>query len=597
MQHLVETAAAHLQIGVPISGRIIRLGGDVETIESIRALAGIFAIELACGSIDLQGCGMPLGEILAAVRHQGCNMQRIPGAPDAAFAVDEGLDALFQHLSPNIETAGGAFVAAGNLEVGCAAARLCHHGERLAIRAQGEGGQTVAIRLSGCEALQLEIKHFHLCTRHGLGGNQIRRRHPYLPAAGIIRHQAKVAGEQLDCRETAGLHVVGCLLGILGLRPFVLVPIVVIVPVVRAGPVPFRLILLARFPIRAAGGLQRLLASVEALVQAETQAYAVDRTRLLLEQPAQVDTVVVPLMQVLGGIQSDISLINQAAAAAKVAVSPKIVVLQEHEYILLVNLHHAHLHGRKIHRAEGQQQILPVRQDVAFHEQAHGRSLFALRENAHEILSQSRSALSLQALVQSEGEIPPAPFEVHFYHLTLHLHITAHGATQFHHALHGRIRRRLAHHHLHAVVFDRCLHHAEGLAVIRHLLRFCQRHQISLHGDAEGEDFRRARDQFAEGEGDGILLPHLQGAFFGHEAHRLRAVPLHAALDGRFEAEETLLRLGSRIFRKLHADGGAFGDNAAGKCLDVGCKILSRGLHGLLGPAGDECQRSCQNYR
>ena len=47
--------------------------------------------------------------------------------------------------------------------------------------------------------------------------------------------------------------------------------------------------------------------------------------------------------------------------------------------------------------------------------------------------------------------------------------------------------------------------------------------------------------------------------FFRHEHHRLGSVPLHATLQGRFEAEETIRRLRCRVFRELDVLGFLFG--------------------------------------
>ena len=136
VQGLMETASAHLQVGIPISGRIVGLGDYVEAEEAVRTLAGGLAVELACGSIYFQGGGMACGQILAPVRNDGGNVEGISRTPHSPFAVDEGLDALLDHLSSDIETAGRALVACVDLEVGSAAAGLCHDGEGLAVGIQ-----------------------------------------------------------------------------------------------------------------------------------------------------------------------------------------------------------------------------------------------------------------------------------------------------------------------------------------------------------------------------------------------------------------------------------------------------------------------------
>ena len=79
---------------------------------------------------------MACGQILAPVRNDGGNVEGISRTPHSPFAVDEGLDALLDHLSSDIETAGRALVACVDLEVGSAAAGLCHDGEGLAVGIQ-----------------------------------------------------------------------------------------------------------------------------------------------------------------------------------------------------------------------------------------------------------------------------------------------------------------------------------------------------------------------------------------------------------------------------------------------------------------------------
>ena len=191
--------------------------------------------------------------------------------------------------------------------------------------------------------MQLEIKHFHLSTRHRPGTDKVGGRDPDLVSAGILRHQAKVAREQLHRREAAGFHIVGRFGRVFGLFPFVFVPVEIVVPIIGVGRVPF---LFVRGAWLADGlcGEHRLLAAVEALVQTETQAYAINGPGLLAEETAQVDAMVVPLVQVEGCIQRNVALVDQAPAAAEVVLTAEVIVLQEHQYILLVDFHHPDLH-------------------------------------------------------------------------------------------------------------------------------------------------------------------------------------------------------------------------------------------------------------
>ena len=133
MQGLVETAAANLQIGIPVSRGIIRLGGDVETEESVGALAGRLGIELPRRSEDFQRGGVVCREGPAAVCDQRRDVQGIPRTPHSPLAIDKGLDALLEHLTADVETADGAFVAACDFQICRATAGLGDNGERFAV--------------------------------------------------------------------------------------------------------------------------------------------------------------------------------------------------------------------------------------------------------------------------------------------------------------------------------------------------------------------------------------------------------------------------------------------------------------------------------
>ena len=155
--------------------------------------------------------------------------------------------------------------------------------------------------------------------------------------------------------------------------------------------------------------MKKLIASLLTLAMILTLAM----TAALAEEPAEVYAVVVPLMQVQAGIQGDISLVDQAPAAAKVVLPAQVVILQEHKYILFVDLHHSHLHCGEVHRAEGGDKFLLVRQNASLEGDLHGRGLVLLRENPRKVFPESRSAHSLEPLVEGQGHVSLAAFEVH----------------------------------------------------------------------------------------------------------------------------------------------------------------------------------------
>ena len=151
MQHFVEAASAQFQVGVPVARGVIGLGGDVEAVEAVGALAGIFGVELSGGGVHFQGGRVCGREVFALVGHDGAHVQGVAGTPDAAFSVDEGLDAFLENLTAHVEAAQGAFVAGLDLQVGSAAAGLGHDGEGLA--AQLDFGQAFGVGLSAADGL------------------------------------------------------------------------------------------------------------------------------------------------------------------------------------------------------------------------------------------------------------------------------------------------------------------------------------------------------------------------------------------------------------------------------------------------------------
>ena len=538
VQHLVEAAAAHFEVGVPVAGGVIGLGGDVKTEEAVGSLAGEFAVERAGRGIHLQGGGMGRWKVSALVGHDGGHVQGISRAPHAAFSVNEGLDALLNHFSAHVEAAHGTLVAAGYLEVGGAAAGLGHHGEGFALDLYGS--QALAVGLCRADALQLIVIHFQLGTGNRLGGDEVRGSHPQLIAAGIVGHQTQVAGEQLHGRESAGIHIIGRLFRILGILPIVVVPVVVIVPVVGVGCIPYGFIGLGRLAAGRAQGLHGLLAAIQALVLAETDPYTVNGPGLLLEQTAQVYAVRVPLVQVPGGVQGNVSFINQAAAAAQAVAAIQVVFLQEHQDVLLIHLDHAHFHGAQIHGAEGENEVLPVRQDVAPEGNDYGGLFLSLPEDAGKVFSQTGTALSFQAFVQGNAQVSVLPFISDGKGFAVYLEIVAFRSAHFHQTFGAGVGGGLAKDNLHCPVFHGGLHNAEGAAVVGLLLEHGLGRCAALDGDAEVKGLGCPFYQLAQCKAHLVHLSFLEGSFGRDKTHGLVAVPLDVALDGGLEAEQAV---------------------------------------------------------
>ena len=505
----MEGAAAHLEVGVPVTGGIIGLGGHIEVVEAIRALPHQPGVELAFRRVHFQGGGVSLGQGLAFVVKQQRQVHGVAGTPDATLPVNEAFEAFLEHLSAHVETTQGTFVTGVHLQVCHAAARLGHYGERLAL--DRDGDQALAIRLAGANLLQLEVVHFHAGAGYRLGAQDVRSGHPNLLTTGVFGHQAQVAGEQLDRREAVAVHIIGGLGGVVGLVPVVRVPIVVVVPIIGAGLVPLGLIFLGGFAGRRCRVQHRLLAAVQALVQAEAQADAVDGARLLLEQAAQVYAMAVPAVQVLGGIQGDVTPVHQAAAAAQGAVAIQVVVLQEHQDVLLIDFHNAHFHGTQVHRPERQDEPILIRQDAALQRNLHGGLILVQGESEHGILPQGLSGGVFDAFVQREGEVFAAAFEVHAQPFVLYLHVTADGPLQFHLPFLEGVHGGVAQLHVNVVTGQGGPQHAKafaglGLGYAFGLLRFrCP------YGQAEVEALRRPFLHLAQEKAHRILLARKQG--------------------------------------------------------------------------------------
>ena len=375
-------------------------------------------------------------------------------------------------------------------------------------------------------------------TGHGLGGKEVRRYYPELFAAGKVGHQADVAGQQLHGGEAVRVHIIGRSIGILCILPAVFAPVIEVVPVVVFLDVPFFFIGLVGLAVRGGGAAEGRLSAVQALIHPEAQTDAVDGSGLLLEQAAQIDAMRIPLVQVQVRVQGNVAPVHQAAAATQGTFFAQIIILEEAEDVLFVNLHHAYFHGRKVHGAEGEDQLLLVRQDIALEGNLHGGLLFLLLPAAGEGLVQGRSALALQAFVQGQGHFIPAAFEMHVHHGVLHLHIATGDAREFHQAFHVGIGRCIVEGDFHAVVPKDRLHHPERFTVVGLFRIFGRCCRLPLDGNAEGELLRGIRHHFSQFEAYLIGLAHLQGSFFRDEGHGLGIVPLYLAFHGRLETEQ-----------------------------------------------------------
>ena len=117
-------------------------------------------------------------------------MEGVAGAPDAAFAVDKGLEPLLHGFPAHVKAAQGTVQVHDGFKVGRTAARLGHNGKGLMLH--GEGGEALSVRFSLADTLELVVVHLQLGAGQRLAGDEVRRGYPQPVAAGVFGHQADV---------------------------------------------------------------------------------------------------------------------------------------------------------------------------------------------------------------------------------------------------------------------------------------------------------------------------------------------------------------------------------------------------------------------
>ena len=236
VKNLVEGAAAHFEIGVPVAGGVCVLRGDIVGEEAVFAGAHHAAVELPFRGIKLQGGRMAGREAVAFVGKEHVHVEGVAGAPDAAFAVDKGLEPLLHGFPAHVKAAQGTVQVHDGFKVGRTAARLGHNGKGLMLH--GEGGEALSVRFSLADTLELVVVHLQLGAGQRLAGDKVRGGHPQPVAAGVFGHKANIRGQELHHREAVRIHVIGRLGGVVGIFPAIEAPVIVVVPVIAAGLVP-----------------------------------------------------------------------------------------------------------------------------------------------------------------------------------------------------------------------------------------------------------------------------------------------------------------------------------------------------------------------
>ena len=210
---------------------------------------------------------MAFGDALRPVGEDHGDVERVAGAPDSAFAIDEALEALLDGLSAHVEAAHGLFVTVGEAQVADGLALAGEEDERLVSHLNL--GEAVTAGLGRGDALELEVIDLQVHAGGGFRAAQVRGGGPEGVSAGVLGEKAQVGREEVNHRETVGLHVESGLLGIVPVLPVVLVPVHVIVPPIAVLDIPDGVFFLGRSATGDGQHLRRGLSSIQGILLAE----------------------------------------------------------------------------------------------------------------------------------------------------------------------------------------------------------------------------------------------------------------------------------------------------------------------------------------
>ena len=261
--------------------------------------------------------------------------------------------------------------------------------------------------------------------------------------------------------------------------------------------------------------------------------------------------MVVPVVKVAVAVQGNIGLIDEAAATADAGRTCELVVLEEHEHVLLIYFHDPYLHGAQVGGPEGKHEVALVRKDVAADRNCYGRLFLVLLVNAGVILSQGISVCVFNALVHCEGHVSLAAFEVHLYQVFFYLDIAPGNALELNHAAVGGIHGGLAELDLNAGFNQLGAPDAEAVTHVHGL--FNGRRGLS-HGETEVEALGAVLEHFVECKAGVVALAGLEFSRRRGEHNHVRILPDRNAFYGRLEAEQALYRLFLGILSQLNTN-------------------------------------------
>ena len=202
------------------------------------------------------------------------------------------------------------------------------------------------------------------------------------------------------------------------LAPVVEAPVILhasVVVEIALGDVPLRCFLFARRAVGerrqlgcCEGGMRRLsVARIGGILLPEGEIDAVDGTRLLPDETAQVDGVVIPLVDILRAVfvQVERFLIDEATGATQFVGGFGRVALEESQHILLEDAHHAEVYGIEIGGAERNAQALGVGQDGGIRQKLHLRFEVLFAEGERVRRAEFPAFCIADAFVQEESQL------------------------------------------------------------------------------------------------------------------------------------------------------------------------------------------------
>ena len=236
---VVERLPAHLEPGIPLSGRCI-LGRlcpeDIDAVDT--AGERLPVVELFTWGMELHRHGMVGRKGMLLVLDDQCEVYLVPRPPDSAFAIDKAFDPLRGLFAADIKPACRELRRAVDLQKrgGCTVG--CRNDEGIPVRT--EVGKTLLVGAGRADLPQLEIIGRYANPGKRRGGHDVRDRTPQAVGVRPFDNQPQIGGGQIVFWHVRRRHVVALFRRVIALPPFVLTPVIIRGPAsdIGAGFVP-----------------------------------------------------------------------------------------------------------------------------------------------------------------------------------------------------------------------------------------------------------------------------------------------------------------------------------------------------------------------